>query len=161
MRSARRSPRLGRRSVPLASPAQLAFAVAACVGLAAFFPQIVNASEVSTRYHHFVHAGQFFFGAMLGLLLGSLPAISQRLGDHLSIGMVTVLAAPTLMMLLMVPRIYEPLERDPFEHALYHFAMAAFGLLTGLGATRLGLVAGRLMFVLSIGMPIMLAAAMT
>ncbi len=48
-----------------------------------------------------------------------------------------------LMMLVMVPRIYEPLERDPFEHALYHLAMAAFGLVTGLGATRLGLVTGR------------------
>jgi cytochrome c oxidase subunit 1 len=155
-------PRLARRGVPLASPAQLALGVAACVvGLAAFFPQIVNASEVSTRYHHLDHAGQFFLGAMLGLLLGSIPAISQRLGDHASIGMVTVLAAPTLMMLLMVPRIYEPLERHSFEHALYHLGMAAFGLLAGLGATRLGLVTGRLMFVLSIGMPIMLAAAMT
>ena len=59
--------------------------------------------------------------------------------------LVTVLAAPALMMLVMVPAIYEPLERHSFEHALYHLAMAAFGLLTGLGATRLGLVAGRLM----------------
>ena len=48
------------------------------------------------------------------------------------------------MMLVMVPRFYEPLERHPFEHALYHLAMAAFGLATGLGATRLGLVTGRL-----------------
>jgi hypothetical protein len=39
--------------------------------------------------------------------------------------------------------------------------MAALGLLTGLGATRLGLVSGRLMFILSIGMPLMFAAAMT
>ena len=154
-------PRPARRGVPLASPAQLAFGVAACVvALAFFFPEIVNASEASTRYHHLDHAGQFFLGAMLGLLLGSVPAISQRLGDHTSIGMIAVLAAPTLMMLLMVPRIYEPLERHSFEHALYHLGMAAFGLLTGLGATRLGLVAGRLMFVLSIGMPIMFAAAM-
>jgi len=151
-----------RRGLPLASPTQLAFGLAASiVGLAAFFPQVVNASEVSNRYHHLDHAGHFFLGAMLGLLLGSVPAISQRLGDHTSIGMIAVLAAPTLMMLLMVPRIYEPLERHSFEHALYHLGMAAFGLLTGLGATRLGLVAGRLMFVLSIGMPIMFAAAMT
>ena len=156
------APRPGRRGVPLASPAQLAFGVAACVvALAVFFPEIVNASEASTRYHHLDHAGQFFLGAMLGLLLGSVLAISRRLGDHASIGMVTVLAAPTLMMLLMVPSVYEPLERHSFEHALYHLGMAAFGLLSGLGATRLGLVAGRLMFVLSIGMPIMFAAAMT
>jgi hypothetical protein len=71
-----------------------------------------------------------------------------------------VLVAPMLMMVVMVPRIYEPLERDPFEHALYHLTMAAFGLLTGVGATRLGLVTGRIMFALSIGMPLMFAAAM-
>jgi cytochrome c oxidase subunit 1 len=150
-----------RRGVPLASPAQFGFGLAACVvALAAFFPQIVTASETSTRYHHLDHAGDFFFGAMLGLLLGSLPSISRRLGYHANLGLATVLAAPMLMMLLMVPRIYEPLERHPFEHALYHLAMVAFGLLTGLGATRLGAVAGRVMFVLSVGMPVMFAAAM-
>ena len=126
----------------------------------AFFPQIVDASETSNRYHHLDHAGQFFFGAMLGLVLGSLPAISRRLGDHSSIGLAAVLVAPMLMMLVMVPRIYEPLEPHPFEHALYHLAMAAFGLVTGLGATRLGLVTGRFMFILSVGMPLMFAAAM-
>ncbi len=150
-----------RRGLPLASPAQLGFGVAACVvGLAAFFPQVVSASEVSNRYHHLDHAGDFFFGAMLGLLLGSLPAISRRLGDHSSLGLATVLLAPMVMMLVMVPRIYEPLERHPFEHALYHVGMAAFGLVTGLGATRLGLVTGRILFVLSVGMPVMFAAAM-
>ncbi|HVW90260.1 MAG TPA: hypothetical protein VHC01_12420 [Gaiellaceae bacterium] len=35
---------------------------------------MINASEASNRYHHLDHAGHFFFGAMLGLLLGSLPA---------------------------------------------------------------------------------------
>ena len=150
-----------RRGVPLASHAQLGFGLAACiVALTSFFPQVINASEVSNRYHHLDHAGQFFLGAMLGLLLGSLPIISRRLGDHSSLGLTAVLAAPTLMMLVMVPRIYEPLERDPFEHALYHLAMAALGLITGLGATRLGLVAGRIMFILSVGMPLMFAAAM-
>jgi cytochrome c oxidase subunit 1 len=153
--------RPARRGLPLASRAQLGFGVAACaVGLAAFFPQIVNASEVSNRYHHLDHAGHFFQGAMLGLRLGSLPTISRRFGDHSSLGLTAVLTAPMLMMLVMVPRIYEPLERHPFEHALYHLAMAALGLITGLGATRLGLVAGRIMFVLSVGMPLMFAAAM-
>jgi cytochrome c oxidase subunit I len=150
-----------RRGVPLASPAQLSLGVAACVvGLAAFFPQIIDASEVSARYHHLDHSGQFFLGATLGIVLGSLPTISRRLGEHSSLGLATVLLAPTLMMLVMVPRIYEPLERHPIEHGLYHLAMAAFGLATGLGATRLGLVTGRVMFVLSVGMPLMFAAAM-
>jgi cytochrome c oxidase subunit 1 len=153
--------RPARRGLPLASNAQLGFAVAACIAaLASFFPQVIDASEASNRYHHLDHAGHFFFGAVLGLLLGSLPAVSRRLGDRSSLGLATVLAAPMLMMLVMVPRIYEPLESDPFHHALYHLAMAGFGLATGLGATRLGFVTGRLMFVLSVGMPLMFAAAM-
>jgi cytochrome c oxidase subunit I len=150
-----------RRGVPLPSHAQIGLGLAACiVALASFFPEIINASEVSNRYHHLDHAGQFFLGAVLGLLLGSLPSVSRRLGDHSSIGLATVLASPMLMMLVMVPRIYEPLESDPIQHALYHLAMAAFGFATGLGATRLGLVTGRLMFALSVGMPLMFAAAM-
>ena len=75
-------------------------------------------------------------------------------------GLAAVLIAPTVMMLVMVPRFYEPLEPHPLEHSLYHLAMAACGLPTGVGATRLGLVTGRLMFVLSVGMPLMFAAAM-
>jgi cytochrome c oxidase subunit 1 len=149
-----------RRGVPLASHAQLGFGLAACiVALASFFPQVIDASEVSNRYHHLDHAGQFFLGGMLGVLLGSLPAVSRRLGDHSSLGLLAVLVAPMLMMAVMVPRIYEPLEGDPLEHALYHLAMAGFGFLTGLGATRLGLVTGRIMFALSVGMPLMFAAA--
>ena len=152
---------LTRNGVPLASSSQLGFAAAVCViSLAAFFPQIVNAAETSNRYHHLDHAGQFFTGALVGLLLGSQPAISRRLGDHSSTGLAAVLIAPTVMMLVMVPRFYEPLEPHPFEHALYHLSMAACGLATGLGATRLGLVTGRLMFLLSAGMPLMFAAAM-
>jgi cytochrome c oxidase subunit I len=150
-----------RRGLPLASHAQLGLGLAACiVALVAFFPAIIDASEVSNRYHHLDHAGHFFLGAMLGLLLGSLPPVSRRLGDRSSIGLATVLVAPMLMMLVMVPRIYEPLEADPIQHALYHVAMAALGFATGVGATRLGLVTGRLMFALSVGMPLMFAAAM-
>jgi cytochrome c oxidase subunit 1 len=150
-----------RRGVPLSSPAQLALGLAACVvALPSFFPQIIDASEVSNRYHHLDHAGQFFLGAVLGLVLGSLPYVSRRLGNHSSAGLATVLAAPMLMMLVMVPRIYEPLESKPIPHALYHLAMAAFGFATGLGATRLGLVTGRVMIALSVGMPLMFAAAM-
>jgi hypothetical protein len=82
------------------------------------------------------------------------------LGDRPSLGLAAVVAAPTLMMLVMVPRFYEPLERHPFEHALYHLAMAALGLATGLGATRLGRITGRLAAFLAVGMAIMFAAAM-
>jgi hypothetical protein len=147
--------------LPLAGPAQLAVGVAACVvGLAAFFPQVVDASESGIRYHHLDHAGHFFVGLMLGLLLGSLPVVSRRLGERPTLGLVAVIAAPTLMMLVMVPRFYEPLERQPFEHALYHLAVAALGLVTGLGATRLGRVTGRFAAFLAVGMAVMFAAAM-
>jgi hypothetical protein len=64
------------------------------------------------------------------------------------------------MMLVMVPRFYEPLEHHRFEHALYHLAMAVFGLLAGLAASRLGRVGGRLSAFLSLGMVLLFAAAM-
>jgi hypothetical protein len=148
--------------LPYASPPQLALGAALCVvGLAPFFPQVVDASEASIRFHHLDHAGHFFFGVALGLLLGSLPAVSRRLGARPTLGLATVIAAPTVMMLLMVPRFYEPLERHPFEHALFHLAMAAFGLATGLAATRLGRVTGLLVAFLAVGMCVMFAAAMT
>ncbi len=148
--------------VPLWRPYQLGIGIAACVvALVAFFPQIVDASEASTRYHHLDHAGHFFLGLMAGLVLGSLPAVSSWLGVRPSLGMAAVLAAPTTMMLVMVPRFYEPLERHPAEHALYHLAMAGFGFVTGLGASRLGRVAGRLTAFLSVGMMLLFAATMT
>ena len=146
----------------LATPAQLGFGVAVCaISLAAFFPEIVDASETATRYHHLDHTGQFLLGLMLGLVLGSLPVVSDRLGDRPTLGLAIVIVTPVVMMLLMVPRFYEPLESDPFHHALYHLGMAAFGLLTGLGATRLTPVGGRMTAFLSVGMLLMFAAAMT
>jgi cytochrome c oxidase subunit I len=155
------APTPARRGLPLDNPAQLAVAAAALVvSVAAFFPQVVHASEASTRYHHLDHAGQFLLGTLLGLLIGSLPAVSRRLGAQPSFGIAAVVFAPAVMMLLMVPRFYEPLERHPAEHALFHLAMAALGLVTGLGATRLGLVTGRLAAFLGVAMAVMFAAAM-
>ena len=144
--------------LPLASPAQLAGGLAATVvGLAAFFPQVVNASETSIRYHHLDHAAQFFFGIALGATVGSLPAVARRLAGRFELGLAAVVAVPAVMLLAMVPRFYEPLEAHPVDHALYHVGMAALGLVVGLGTTRLGLVAGRIAIVLSIGMALMFA----
>jgi hypothetical protein len=144
--------------VPLATPAQLAAGCAAAVvALAAFFPQVVHASEASAHYHHLDHAGQFALGVLLGATLGSLAPVSRRLGSRFQLGLWTVIAASAAMLLVMVPRFYEPLDAHPAYHALYHVGMAAFGLLAGLGTTRLGLVAGRLAIVLSIGMALMFA----
>jgi cytochrome c oxidase subunit 1 len=145
---------------PLSTPTQFAVAVGLCVvGLASLSPQVRAASEASARYHHLAHSGQFFLGGMLGLVIGSLPRFSAWLGDRPNAGLAAVIAAPTLMMALMVPRLYESLERHPFDHFLYHLGMVAFGLVAGLGATRLGVVAGRLMFVLALAMTVLFAAA--
>jgi hypothetical protein len=97
---------------------------------------------------------------MVGLVLGSLPAVSGRLGDRSALGLTAVIVAPAAMMLVMVPRFYEPLEQHSYEHALYHVGMAAFGLVTGLGASRLGRVGGRFAAFLSLGMMLLFAAAM-
>jgi hypothetical protein len=149
-----------RRGVPLAGPSQLGLGVALCVvSVAAFMPQVVDASEASARFHHLDHAAQFLLGGLLGLLLGSVPRLSRRLGGGSSLGLTLVIAAPTAMMLLMTPRFYGPLERHPFEHALYHVGIAVLGLLAGLGATRLGLVAGRFALIVVVAMPVMFAAA--
>jgi hypothetical protein len=97
---------------------------------------------------------------MAGLMIGSLPAVSRAVGDRASLGLAALMVAPAAMMLVMVPRLYEPLESHSFEHALYHLAMAVLGLVTGLGASRLGRVGGRLSAFLSVGMVLLYAAAM-
>jgi cytochrome c oxidase subunit 1 len=152
---------LVRRGLPLATPGQVAAGTAACVvALSSFFPQVVDAAESSVRYHHLDHAGHFALGLLAGLVLGSLPAVSRLLGERPHTGLAAVIAAPAVMMLVMVPRFYEPLESNGAEHALFHLAMAALGLVAGLGSTRLGLVAGRFAAFLSLSMALMFAAAM-
>jgi hypothetical protein len=147
--------------VPLATPVQFCFgAAASVVALASFFPQVVSASEASIRYHHLDHAGHFFLGLMVGVMIGSLPAVSRRVGDRSGLALAVVIVAPAAMMLVMVPRFYEPLESHVLAHALYHLSMAAFGLVTGLAASRLGRVGGRFSAFLSIGMVLLFAAAM-
>jgi cytochrome c oxidase subunit I len=130
-------------------------------GVAAFVPPVVHASESSTRLHHLDHAGQFFFGAVLAVLLASLPRVHRRLGEHPNLGLFAALAGSTAMLLLMVPRLYDPLEKNSVHHALFHVGMAALGFVTGLGASRLGPVAGRVACALGVAMTFWFAAAMT
>jgi cytochrome c oxidase subunit I len=147
---------------PLRTRRQLmAGAVVVLAALVAFLPRVIDAADTSTRWHHLDHAAQFFLGAALGLVLASLPRIHRRLGEHPHLGLAAVLAASTAMLLLMVPRLYEPLEPHPVYHALFHIGMAGLGFVSGLGASRLGPIAGRVAFVLSVAMTLWFAAAMT
>ena len=144
------------------APPSSASALAACVvALASFFPQIVDASEVSNRYHHLDHAGQFF--------LGAIARSAARLA--------AVRLTPARRPLLARPRDgARRADADDARDGAAHLRAARSATRsstrsttsrwppsassTGLGATRLGLVTGRLMFVLSVGMPLMFAAAM-
>ena len=65
------------------------------------------------------------------------------------------------MLLVMLPSIYESFEGNDWVHLLYHLGITALGVVTGLAAGTLGLVTGRLVFVLSIGMALMYAAGAT
>jgi cytochrome c oxidase subunit 1 len=144
----------------LATPGQrwaaLALAVA-CV--AAFLPPVSRAAEDSTQVHHVLHAGEFLFGAVLGVLVASSPAVFGRLRSRAAdLGILAVVAAPAGMMVAMLPSVYEPLETHPALHFLYHVGIAALGFAAGLGAGALGRVTGRIALVLAVGMAVTYAA---
>lgn len=148
---------------PLAGPTQRALGLAVTtVSIVAFLPPVVHAAEGHVRYHHLDHAGQFLLGAGLGVLLASFPAVVRRIGLHLpGVALAAAIGAPSVMLLVMLPRFYEPLDGDGAAHAGYHVGIAALGLVAGLGAARLGRVPGRLMLVLALGMGLMYAAGVT
>lgn len=149
--------------VPLMTGAQVALALGAgLVSLAAFSPQVTDAVIDSVRYHHLQHAGNFFFGAVVGLVLGSTPTVARRLGMRLpGVALALAIFAPAVVMLLMVPAIYDRLTEDSALHVLYHLAVAVLGALAGLGAAGLGRVAGRTAVFLAVGMALMYAAGVT
>ena len=149
--------------VPLASTAQVILALAAgVVALVAFSPQVTDAAIDSTRYHHLQHAGNFFFGLMIGLVLGSMPSFARRLGLQVpGVALALAIFAPAVLMLLMVPAVYGRVDENDALHALFHAGVALLGLLTGLGCAGLGKVAGRTMALLAIGMTLMFAAGVT
>jgi hypothetical protein len=103
----------------------------------------------------------YLVGLLVGVAFASLPAVFARIRSHPNLGITLVIAGPVVMMLGMVPSIYESLESNTGLHLLYHVGMAALGVVTGLAAGTLGLVTGRLVFVLSIGMALMYAAGVT
>jgi cytochrome c oxidase subunit 1 len=155
--------RLDPEDVPLTTPAQVGVALAAgVVSIVAFSPQVTDAVLDSVRYHHLQHAGNFFLGVMVGLVLGSTPSLATRLGLRVpGVALVLAVFAPAAMMLLMVPAIYSELAGDRPLHALYHLGIAVLGLLAGFGAAGLGKAAGRLVAFLAVAMALMYAAGVT
>ena len=140
-----------------ALPSFMVAVAVACVF--SFLPPIVRASEGSTGYHHLLHAGEFLLGAAVGLIVASLPSVHARLGRRSAdLGLAATILAPALMMLAMLPAVYEPLDDRPALHFLYHVGIAVLGALAGLGAGALGRVTGRIAFVLAVGMAVMFAA---
>ena len=144
----------------LITPAQRwAAVVLAVAAVASFLPPVSRAAEDSTQVHHVLHAGEFLFGALLGVLVASSPAVFGRLRSRAAdLGILAVVAAPAGMMLAMLPSVYEPLESHPFLHFLYHVGIAALGFAAGLGAGALGRVTGRVALVLAVGMAVTYAA---
>jgi len=138
-----------------------AIVAATVVFLGSFAPPITDAVESSIRYHHLQHAAQFLVGMLVGVAVASLPAVFARIRHHPNFGIAAVIGAPVVMLLVMLPSIYESFETNDFVHLLYHVGMTLLGVVTGLGAGTLGLVTGRLVFVLSIGMALMYAAGAT
>jgi len=160
-RAANRSGVLGN---PLADELELGSVVAlATLGLVAFLPAVVDASEASPQWHHLDHAGQFAFGSLLGLALGcGVGPLRRRLARGPSAAAIwAVILAPTAMLLAMVPGIYEALEDRSALHLLYHVGTSALGVVAGLGAAGLGRGVGRLALVLSVGMAAMYAAGVS
>ena len=138
-----------------------AVSAAAVVFIGSYAPPITDAVESSTRYHHLQHAAMFLVGLLVGTAFASLPAVFERIRRHPNVGIAVVIAAPVVMLLVMLPSIYESFESNDVLHLLYHVGITALGVATGLAAGTLGLVTGRLAFVLSIGMALMYAAGAT
>jgi cytochrome c oxidase subunit 1 len=155
-------PEAAERAPLLTSGYQFAAVAAAVVAfVAAFLPPVTDAAEQSVRYHHLQHAAEFLLGALLGVLVASLPALFRWVRRRTDLGIAGVVVAPTVMLLIMLPNVYESLESSSGLHFLYHLGIAALGLVTGLAASTLGLVTGRLVVALSIGMAVMYAAGVT
>jgi cytochrome c oxidase subunit 1 len=149
-------PPLGRLGMTVAVASAIA-----CIFV--FLPPIQDGTEGSPQFHHLAHAVQFLMGAALGLALISIPEVFERLagGRWSSVGLVAVIVAPAVMLLGMIPDIYETLDGHPATHGLYHAGIVVLGLLSGVGAGLLGRVPGRILFVLSVGMALMYAAGVS
>ena len=138
--------------------------VAVAIGIASlfvFYPPLVRASEASVGYHHLSHATQFFAGAMLGAALGSAPSLIRRFPGGVNGALAVAIVTPVVMLMVMIPLIYNDLVTNDVVHVGYHLIMVVLGLITGLGASRLGRTAGWVVLLTSVGMAVLYAPGVT
>jgi len=138
--------------------------IVVAIGVAAlfvFYPPVGEASEASVKFHHLAHAVQFFAGAMLGAAIGSAPGVLRRFPGRLNGGLAVALIAPVVMLLVMIPLVYDDLVDSDFLHAAFHLAMLVLGLATGLGSALLGRIAGWTVLLTSVGMALLFAPGVT
>lgn len=138
--------------------------VAVAIGIASlfvFYPPLVRASEASVGYHHLSHATQFFAGAMLAAALGSAPRLIRRFPGGVNGALAVALITPVVMLMVMIPLIYNDLVTNDLVHVGYHLIMVVMGFITGLAASRLGRAAGWMVLLTSVGMAVLYAPGVT
>jgi hypothetical protein len=147
----------------LTTPVQIGAAVAVAVAsVFVFLPPIQEGTEGSAQFHHLAHAVQFLMGCALGAAIVSTMAVWGTLNRRWSaLGLAAVVVAPVVMLMMMIPGIYETLDEHALFHAAFHGGVVLTGVATGLGAALLGRVPGRLVLALSVGMALMYAAGVT
>ena len=132
-----RSPAGAEPAPLLTSGLQFAAVVtAAVVFLGSFAPQITDATEDAPRYHHLQHAAQFLVGALVGAAVASTARGLRAAAQPTWLGIAGVIAAPAVMLLVMLPEIYGSFESNEGLHFLYHVGITALGVVTGLAAGR-------------------------
>ena len=132
------------------------------VAFVALLPPAVDAATRAPQWHHLDHAAQFLLGGLAGLGMASRQVLLRpRPVGAPWWALVTVVAAPALMLLAMTPGIYTHLENDDLLHLLYHWGIILLGLATGWACVRFGRVCGLVVFVLSVAMGAAFAGGVT
>lgn len=125
----------------------------AVVCLLALLPRTIEIADRTTEAHHLTHSAQFLLGGLVALGLGSRRALLERMPAGASWWALTmVIVAPVVMLLVMTPAIYKPLEKDSGLHLLFHWGIIVLGIATGWACVRFGRVTGMALFVLAVAM---------
>ncbi|MCO5316577.1 MAG: cbb3-type cytochrome c oxidase subunit I [Solirubrobacterales bacterium] len=134
---------------------------AGVAALFVFYPPLTEASENSIKLHHLVHAIQFLAGAMFGAAIGSATNVMRRFPGGAYAGLIIALIAPVIMLLLMIPMVYQDLVSNDLLHGAYHLVMIALGAITGIASAQLGRYAGWTVLLTSVGMALLFAPGVT